>query len=210
MCQVHNRRIPPGQSRLRNGQRIRSCHCDPQKSPRTLKAALGLLGVAGESHLRLLLLELVNNLPVGDVAHLMVFLDDEPLLVANPTLAVRHHRIASIVCLTDYQSIRMLSREDNCSVIPLQLMPRHPSSHSQVSVVRGKRLLPSASDPQTATGSQRWQHSSSNGSICKAGQPEPYPAQNSPPCRNQADRSISRCTCRMLQTERIGRLVTGS
>jgi hypothetical protein len=67
----------------------------------TLKIALFCLGVTRESCLRLLVLQLIQNLLVRDIADLEVLLDQLPILVADATLAFRHHSVASIVCSTD-------------------------------------------------------------------------------------------------------------
>ena len=57
--------------------------------------------ITAEGRLSLLVLELVHNLAVGDVAHLEVLFHDQPFAVTNAVLSTRHHRIASIVCLAD-------------------------------------------------------------------------------------------------------------
>lgn len=66
-----------------------------------MEVALLAIGVAGESGLRLLFLELVEDLAIGDVADLVVLVDDQTLTIADATLALRHHGIASIVCLAN-------------------------------------------------------------------------------------------------------------
>jgi hypothetical protein len=67
----------------------------------TLKIALCRLLVTGERGLRFLVLELVENLPVCDVAHLKVLLDQLAVLVAHTTLSVWDHSIAGVVRLAD-------------------------------------------------------------------------------------------------------------
>lgn len=67
----------------------------------TLKVALVGLGVAREGGLGLLVLELVEDLPVGDVAHLVVLLDQLAFLEADATLALGHHGVAGLVRLAD-------------------------------------------------------------------------------------------------------------
>ena len=54
-----------------------------------------------KSDLRFLLLEHVQDLPIGDVAHLIVLLDHKPLLVADSTFVLRHQGITSLVRLTE-------------------------------------------------------------------------------------------------------------
>lgn len=49
----------------------------------------------------LLLLELVEDLAVGDVAHLVVLVDDQALAITDATLALRHHGVTGVVCLAD-------------------------------------------------------------------------------------------------------------
>lgn len=51
--------------------------------------------------MRFLLLELVKNLAIGDVAHLVVLVDDQALTITDATLALRHHGVAGVVCLAD-------------------------------------------------------------------------------------------------------------
>jgi hypothetical protein len=51
--------------------------------------------------LRLLLLELIENLAVGNVAHLVVLIDDQTLAITDATVAFRHHGVTGIVCLAD-------------------------------------------------------------------------------------------------------------
>lgn len=65
----------------------------------TLEVALFALGVAGKSGLRLLLLELVENLAVRDVTDLVVFIDDQALAITDTALAFGHHGVTSVVCL---------------------------------------------------------------------------------------------------------------
>lgn len=67
----------------------------------TLKVALFALSIAGESSLRLLFLELVEDLAIRDVADLIVFIDDQTLAITDTALAFGHHGITSIVCLAD-------------------------------------------------------------------------------------------------------------
>jgi hypothetical protein len=49
----------------------------------------------------LLLFELVEDLAVRDVAHLVVLSDELALLVAHTILPVGHHGVAGGVCLAD-------------------------------------------------------------------------------------------------------------
>lgn len=67
----------------------------------TLEVALVGLGIAGKRSLGLLVLQRVENLPVGDVAHLEVLLDKLAILVADAALAIRHHGATSVVCFAN-------------------------------------------------------------------------------------------------------------
>ena len=67
----------------------------------TLEVALLGGAVAREGSLGLLVLELVEDLPVGDVAHLVVLVDQLALLEADTALALGHHGIAGLVGLAD-------------------------------------------------------------------------------------------------------------
>jgi hypothetical protein len=66
-----------------------------------LEVALFGFLIAGEGRLRLLVLELVKNLSVGDVAHLVVLLDKLSVFVAHAIFALGHHSIAGVVCFAD-------------------------------------------------------------------------------------------------------------
>lgn len=68
---------------------------------RTLETALSSRILAGKRNLSLLLLQLILDLPVGNIAHLMVLIDDQPVLITHAALTIWHHSIASIVTLTD-------------------------------------------------------------------------------------------------------------
>lgn len=67
----------------------------------TLEVALFCLGVARKGGLWLLVFQLVENLPVRDVADLEVLLDQLAVLVAHAALAVGHQSIAGTVGLAD-------------------------------------------------------------------------------------------------------------
>jgi hypothetical protein len=67
----------------------------------TLEIAFLRLGVAREGRLGFLVLECVEDLPVGDVADLEVLLDQLAVLVADSAFAIRHHGVAGIVGLAD-------------------------------------------------------------------------------------------------------------
>jgi hypothetical protein len=56
----------------------------------TLKVAFLMFRIAGEGYLRFLLLQLVQYLPVGDIAHLIVLVHHDGLLVANTPQPFRH------------------------------------------------------------------------------------------------------------------------
>jgi hypothetical protein len=65
-----------------------------------LKVAFLALGCTGESDLWFLLLEHVDDLPVGDITRLVHILDDDSLFVANAALAFGHQGVTSIVGFT--------------------------------------------------------------------------------------------------------------
>lgn len=62
-----------------------------------LEVAGSLVGIAAECGLWLLLLQLIQDLPVRNVAHLVVLFDHQAPLVAHSTLTVRHHGIAPLI-----------------------------------------------------------------------------------------------------------------
>jgi hypothetical protein len=65
----------------------------------TLEIALLCLGVTREGRLRLLVLQLVQDLLVRDVTDLEVFLDQSAILVADAAFAFRHHGVAGVIRL---------------------------------------------------------------------------------------------------------------
>lgn len=67
----------------------------------TLEVALFAVSVAGEGGLGLLLLELIKNLAVGDITHLVVLIDDQALAITDATLALGHHGVTGVICLAD-------------------------------------------------------------------------------------------------------------
>lgn len=69
----------------------------------TLKVALRALFVTGERHLGFPVPENLDNLLVRNVAHLVVFLDDFAILVADASAILwdGHQRITRLVCCTD-------------------------------------------------------------------------------------------------------------
>lgn len=67
----------------------------------TLEVALLGLPVAGKGSLGLLVLELVEDFPVGDVTHLVVLVDQLAFLETDAALALGHHGIAGLVGLAD-------------------------------------------------------------------------------------------------------------
>lgn len=70
-------------------KRKKECH--------TLEVACGLVLGTGKGGLRALLAQQAANLLVGDVADLVVGLDDLAVLVADTAVAGGHERIASLV-----------------------------------------------------------------------------------------------------------------
>lgn len=67
----------------------------------TLKVASGVLCITRKGDLRLLLFQLIQDLPIGDIAHLMILFHHDALLVACSILVFWHQGIASAVGLTD-------------------------------------------------------------------------------------------------------------
>lgn len=65
----------------------------------TLEITLFPFGITTERSLRFLLLELIQDLPVRNVAYLMVLLDDHALPEAHAVTALGHHGIAREVRL---------------------------------------------------------------------------------------------------------------
>ena len=67
----------------------------------TLKVACLLLSITREGDLRCPFLQLIQDLPVRYIAHLVVFFHHAEILVTNTPLALWHQRIASIIRLAD-------------------------------------------------------------------------------------------------------------
>lgn len=65
----------------------------------TLEVAFVRLSIAREGRLRLLVLQLVQDLLVCDVADLEVLLDQLSILVAYATFAFGHHGVAGVIRL---------------------------------------------------------------------------------------------------------------
>lgn len=57
--------------------------------------------VARKRNLRLLLLQLLQDLLVCNVALLVIFMHNQPSLIANTAYTVWHERIASVIILAD-------------------------------------------------------------------------------------------------------------
>jgi hypothetical protein len=70
-----------------------------QRNRLTLEVALFAVGVARKGGLGLFLLERIENLAIGNVAHLEVLVDDQTLAITDATLALGHHGITGLVCL---------------------------------------------------------------------------------------------------------------
>ncbi len=62
-----------------------------------LEVACCLIGVAREGNLGDPRIDLIQDRFVGDIANLVVLMDDQTLFVAYATFTQRHHSIASIV-----------------------------------------------------------------------------------------------------------------
>jgi len=67
----------------------------------TLEVALCSLGIAGERGLRLLLLQLIKDLAIHNVAHLIVLLDKPSILGADGLLPFLHKRLACAIGIAD-------------------------------------------------------------------------------------------------------------
>ena len=64
-----------------------------------LEVACLVICVAREGGLWIPLFQLVENLPVGDVTHLVVFVHHNTILVTGTATAFRHQGVAGFVCL---------------------------------------------------------------------------------------------------------------
>jgi hypothetical protein len=67
----------------------------------TLKVAGFVFVFAGKCNLRFTLFQLVKNLAVGHIAHLVILFHHETLCITNASFAIWHHRVASIVCFAN-------------------------------------------------------------------------------------------------------------
>ena len=67
----------------------------------TLKVTRFIFVFARKRDLRLALFQLVQNLAVGHIAHLVVLLHCESLGITDASFAIRHHRVACIVCFAN-------------------------------------------------------------------------------------------------------------
>lgn len=66
-----------------------------------MKVASLIFCLAGKCHLRDTLLELIQNLPIGHIANLKVFLDSNALFVTDTTFSFWHQSVAYIIRLAD-------------------------------------------------------------------------------------------------------------
>ena len=66
-----------------------------------MKCTLGIIGIARKRSLRFLALKLIQDLPVGDVASLIILLYKQAFLEADATRSIRHHGITGLVRLAD-------------------------------------------------------------------------------------------------------------
>jgi hypothetical protein len=66
-----------------------------------LEVTFASLSIATERRLCFLFLELIHNLAIRDVAHLVVLLHDQSLTVADTVFSIRHHGIACAVRFAD-------------------------------------------------------------------------------------------------------------
>ena len=67
------------------------------KGDPTLEIACLIFRITGECYLRRPLLQLVQDLSICDIAHLMVLFDKPAALITNATLTVWHQSIAGVV-----------------------------------------------------------------------------------------------------------------
>lgn len=65
----------------------------------TLEVTSFIFGFARKRHLWLLVLQLIQNLSIRDIAHLVVLIHNNPLLVADTTFAFGHECIAGLIRL---------------------------------------------------------------------------------------------------------------
>jgi hypothetical protein len=92
-----------------------------------LEVAFGRLFVTREGRLRLLVLELVENLAVRNVTHLEILLDELAILEADAAFVVRKQDIASLVGLAHITvdalpplfTITRLRTPSRCSILPV-------------------------------------------------------------------------------------------
>lgn len=56
-----------------------------------------ILSLAGKGHLGFAVLQLINDFAIGHIAHLVIFLHDNPLGITDAAFATGHHRIAGVV-----------------------------------------------------------------------------------------------------------------
>ena len=67
----------------------------------TLEIAIRPLPITSKSNLRLLRIQRIYNLLIRDIAHLVVLLLHQTLLIAYTVLPFRHETVTSVVGLTD-------------------------------------------------------------------------------------------------------------
>lgn len=75
-------------------QAVSACHLQTSGGLPTLKVASAVAGITSEGDLWDLFAEQVSDLLVGDIAHLVVVLEEVAHLVANTTLVGFHQRVA--------------------------------------------------------------------------------------------------------------------
>jgi hypothetical protein len=87
-----------------------------------LEVTLVSFSIATECRLCLLILELINDLAIRDVAHLVVLLHDQSFAVADAIFSIRHHGITCVVRLANI-AIYPLPSFGAFALLPLSWKP---------------------------------------------------------------------------------------
>src|ERR1700758_908492 len=85
-----------------------------------------MFSVAGECDLWLLLLQLIENFAVCDIANLIILMDHETLFVADTSFSFRHQSVTCLACGANIAvdalpallavTVSVLSRRSVCSI----------------------------------------------------------------------------------------------
>jgi hypothetical protein len=91
-----------------------------------LEVASLVFSVAGECDLRLLLLQLIENFAICDIANLVILVDHETLFVADTSFSFGHQSVTSLACGANIAvdalpalltvTVLVLSRRSVCSI----------------------------------------------------------------------------------------------